>query len=125
MADVKKKMPQTETGGTSGTIERRERTTVSEMTHRSRYDSAVAEIVEQVRRLDRNEFEELLCWLADRELDELDAWDAKIADDSRPGGRLETVLNRVRKDIAEGNTKPLNEVLCTDSGSVIMVNTSG
>ncbi len=73
--------------------------------------AAVAAIVEQVRRLDRNELEELLRWLADRELDQLDAWDTKIADDSLPGGRLETVLTRVRKDIAEGNTKRLNEVL--------------
>ncbi len=60
--------------------------------------AAVVDIVEQVRRLDRNELQELLSWFADRELD---AWDAKLAEDSRPGGRLENVLNRVRIDIAK------------------------
>ncbi len=73
--------------------------------------AAVAEIVEQVRRLDRNELEELLGGLANRELEQLDDWDAQLAEDSRPGGRLEAVLSRVRKDIADGTTKPLDEVL--------------
>ncbi len=62
--------------------------------------AAVVEIVEQVRR-----------WLADRELDEMDAWDTKLADDSQPGGRLEAVLRRVRKDVAAGRTRQLDEVL--------------
>ncbi len=69
--------------------------------------AAVAEIVEQVRRLDRNELEELLSWLADRELDEMDAWDTKLAEDSQPGGRLGAVLRRVRKDVAAGRTRPV------------------
>ena len=63
--------------------------------------AAVAEIAEQIRRLDHNELQELFSWLADAELDEVDAWDAKIAEDSRLGGRLEAVLSRVRKDIAQ------------------------
>ncbi len=56
--------------------------------------TAVAEIVDQVRRLDRSQLEELLRWLAERELDELDAWDTKLAEDSQPSGRLEAVLSR-------------------------------
>ncbi len=73
--------------------------------------TAVAEIADQVRRLDRNQLQEFFDWLVDRELEEMDAWDTKLAEDSQPGGRLETVLSRVRKDIAEGNTRPLDEIL--------------
>ena len=57
------------------------------------------------------EREEFLSWLADFEIERADDWDKKIARDSQPGGRLERVLGRVRKDIAEGRTKPLDEVL--------------
>ncbi|MBM4047803.1 MAG: hypothetical protein FJ279_22085 [Planctomycetes bacterium] len=72
---------------------------------------AVERIVDEVKRLDRPELEELLGWLADRELSEMDAWDREIERDSQPGGRLSGVLRRVRKDIAEGRTKPLDEIL--------------
>ena len=43
--------------------------------------------------------------------DSSDAWDMEIARDSKPGGRLECVLERVRKDINEDRTKPLDEPL--------------
>ncbi len=69
--------------------------------------AAVAVIVEQVRRLDRNELEELLCWLADREIEEVDAWDRKLAEDSRPGGRLEGVVNRVRRTLRKEGQEDL------------------
>lgn len=68
-------------------------------------------IAEQVKALQEDEREEFLSWLADFEADHSDAWDREIARDSQPGGRLECVLERVRKDIAEGRTKPLDEVL--------------
>ena len=61
--------------------------------------------------LPHDEREEFLAWLADFEVGESDDWDKEISRDSQPGGRLETVLDRVRKDIAEGRTKPLDEVL--------------
>jgi hypothetical protein len=71
----------------------------------------VERIAEQVKALPDDEREEFLSWLADFEIERRDDWDEEIARDSQPGGRLERVLERVRKDIAEGRTKPLDEVL--------------
>ena len=61
--------------------------------------------------LREKEREELLSWLADYELAHPDRWDKDIERNSQPGGRLDTVLSRVRKDIAAGRTKPLDEVV--------------
>jgi len=71
----------------------------------------VKKIAEQVMALPQDEREEFLAWLADFEAGQSDDWDKEISLDAQPGGRLETVLDRVRKDIAEGRTKPLDEVL--------------
>lgn len=73
--------------------------------------ATVEKIADEVKRLDRREFEELLTWLADYELSEMDAWDREIERDSRPDGRLSAVMSRVRRDIGEGRTKPLDEIL--------------
>ena len=71
----------------------------------------VQHIVEQVKSLPDDEREEFLSWLADYQLEQSDAWDDEIAKDSRPCGRLSGVLDRVRRDIAEGRTQPLDEIL--------------
>ena len=71
----------------------------------------VGRIVDQVKQLRQDEYEELLDWLAERQASEMDVWDKELERDSRPGGRLQAVMNRVRKDIAAGRTKPLDEVL--------------
>ena len=71
----------------------------------------VEQIAEQVKSLPISEREEFLAWLADFELGQADAWDEEIARDSKPGGRMQNVLDRVRRDIAEGRTKPLGEVI--------------
>ena len=71
----------------------------------------VERIAEQVKALPEDEREEFLSWLAEFELEHADQWDKGLARDSRPGGRLEHVLKRVRRDIAEGRTKPLDEVV--------------
>ena len=71
----------------------------------------VDQIAEQVKSLLLSEREELLAWLADFELGQVDAWDEKIARDSQPGGRMQRVIDRVRGDIAQGRTKPLGEVI--------------
>ena len=70
----------------------------------------VKKIVEQVMALPQDEREDFLSWLADFEADRIDDWDKEIARNSQPGGRLEGVLERVHKDIAEGRTRPLDEV---------------
>jgi hypothetical protein len=71
----------------------------------------VEEIAEQVKALPDDEREEFLSWLVDFEIGHSDDWDKELARDAQPGGRLERVIERVRKDIAEGRTKPLDEIL--------------
>ncbi len=71
----------------------------------------VKKIAEQVKALPEEERDEFLSWLAEYELQHADDWDREIARDSQPGGRLDHVLKRVQKDIAEGKTKPLDEVI--------------
>ena len=71
----------------------------------------VEKIAEQVKALPENEREEFLSWLADFEIENADDWDNEIARDSQPGGGLSNILRRVRKDINEGRTNPLDEVL--------------
>jgi peptide subunit release factor 1 (eRF1) len=71
----------------------------------------VEQIAEQVKSLPLSEREELLAWLADFELGQVDAWDEEMARDSQPGGRMQRVIDRVRRDIAHGRTKPLGEVI--------------
>jgi len=71
----------------------------------------VEKIAAELSALEDAEMEELLAWLADFEAQRMDAWDQAIAADCRPGGRLEGLLARTRKDIAAGNTRPLDEIL--------------
>jgi hypothetical protein len=71
----------------------------------------VEQIAEQVKSLPLSEREELLAWLADFELGQVDAWDEEMARDSQPGGRMQRVIDRVRRDIAQGRTKLLGEVI--------------
>lgn len=73
--------------------------------------TVVERIVDQVKLLDREELEELFDRLADHELSEMDEWDKEIALDSRPNGRLASVIARAQEDIAAGRTKPLDEVI--------------
>ena len=73
--------------------------------------ATVENIAERVKGLPEREFDEFLSWLADYELKHSDQWDGQIERDSQPGGRLDTVLQRVHSDIAAGRAKPLNEVI--------------
>jgi hypothetical protein len=70
----------------------------------------VQRIAEQVKALSEDEREEFLSWLAEFELEHRGHWDKELARDSQPGGRLEHVLKRVRRDIAEGKTMPLGDI---------------
>ena len=71
----------------------------------------VEKLVDEVRSLPRAQFDEFLAWLAEYELQQRDDWDRQMERDSLPGGRLQDVIDRARKDIAAGRTKPLDEVL--------------
>lgn len=73
--------------------------------------TTVQKIAEEVKSLPDAELDEFLAWLADYELAHVDPWDKEMERDSLPGGRLDVVLNRVRRDIAAGRTKPLDEVI--------------
>jgi hypothetical protein len=80
-----------------------------------KYSTVMTAIVEkiagEVEALPERELDEFLSWLADYELAHPDRWDREIERDSQPGGRLDAVLTRVRRDIAAGRTKPLDEVI--------------
>jgi hypothetical protein len=69
--------------------------------------TAVEEIADEVRSLPKAELDEFLAWLAEYELQQSDEWDKEIQRDCQPGGRLQEVIDRARRDIAAGRTKPL------------------
>jgi hypothetical protein len=71
----------------------------------------VEKIAEQIRSLPRVQLDEFLVWLADYELQQSDQWDKEMEQDCLPGGRLQDVIDRARKDISAGRTKPLDEIL--------------
>ena len=73
--------------------------------------ATVEKIVDEVKALPTGEFDEFLSWLTDYELSHPDRWDQELERDSQAGGRLDSVLARVRGNIAAGRTKPLDEVL--------------
>ncbi len=74
-------------------------------------NATVQKIADEVRSLPAKELDEFLSWLAEYELAQRDTWDQQVARDSQPGGGLDTVLKRVRDDIAAGRTRPLDEVV--------------
>jgi hypothetical protein len=71
----------------------------------------VEKIAEEIRSLPRAQLEEFLAWLADYELQQSDQWDQEMRSDFLPGGRLQEMIDRARKDIAAGRTKPLDEII--------------
>jgi hypothetical protein len=73
--------------------------------------SKVRKIAEQVKALPQEELDEFLSWLADFELKHADDWDRQMEQDAQPGGKLDRFLKSVREDIAQGRTKPLDEIL--------------
>ena len=72
---------------------------------------AVEKLATEIRSLPPEEYDQFLSWLAEYQAEQMDDWDLEIERDSQPGGRLQGVLDRVRKDIAAGRTKPLDELL--------------
>ena len=74
-------------------------------------NTKVQQIAEQVKALPQVDREEFFAWLSDFQLLQSDDWDTQIAQDSLPGGRLSGVLERVKRDISEGRTKPIDEVI--------------
>ena len=73
--------------------------------------TAVERIVDEVRSLPRAQLDEFLGWLSEYELQQPDSWDEEMDRDSQPGGRLQDLMDRARRDIAAGRTKPLDEIL--------------
>jgi len=73
--------------------------------------ATVEKLAEQVKALPERELEEFLSWLSDYEQEHSDEWDKEIERDFQRGGRLSSILDRVRGDIAAGRTKPLGEII--------------
>lgn len=64
----------------------------------------VQKIAEQVKALPKEKLDEFLSWLAEFELESADRWDRALERDAQPGGRLDSVLRRVREDVAAGGS---------------------
>jgi len=73
--------------------------------------TSVEKLANEVRALPQEELDQFLSWLAQYQAEQMDDWDKQIERDFRPDGALQTVLDRVRQDIAAGRTKPLDEFL--------------
>ncbi len=56
-------------------------------------------LTEDIKSLEKRDFEEFLKWLSDYELSQMDDWDLEIKADSQKGGRLQPIIDRVRKNI--------------------------
>lgn len=69
--------------------------------------SSVVEIEQAITRLTREQFVELERWFAEqRSL----LWDRQIEEDAT-AGRLDALWAEAEKEIAEGKTRPLDELL--------------
>ena len=68
----------------------------------------VEHIADQVMSLPPSERARLVDWFFDQELGH-DSWDEQIAKDSQPGGRLEKILSKVRRDIEAKQTKTFSQ----------------
>ena len=68
---------------------------------------SVAEIQAEIEKLSRAEQRKLAQWFAELQAD---VWDAQIEEDVK-AGRLNHLIAQAEADIAEGRTKPLDEVL--------------
>ena len=73
--------------------------------------ATVEKLVGEICELSQEELDQFLSWLAQYQAEQMDQWDRQIERDSSPRGGLQSVLDRVRKDISAGRTKPLDEVL--------------
>lgn len=70
--------------------------------------STVVEIIDAVKQLDEKQKNEFLAKLAEIDFD--DAWDRQIDADAR-AGRLDFLWEEAKRDIKEGRTRPLDELL--------------
>ena len=70
--------------------------------------STVAEIIDAVKKLNDEAKGEFLEKLADVDFD--DEWDRQIEADAK-AGRLDFLWEEARKEIAEGRTRPLDDIL--------------
>ena len=73
--------------------------------------ASLEKLKNEIRSLLPDEFDKFLSWLAQYQAGQMDDWDREIERDSQTGGRLQNILDRVRKDIAAGRTIPLDEFL--------------
>jgi len=70
--------------------------------------STVPEIIDAVKQLDEEQKGQFLAKLADIDFD--DAWDRQMEADAK-AGRLDFLWDEAKREIAEGKTRPLDELL--------------
>ena len=73
--------------------------------------ASVEKPAKEVRALAPDERDQFLDWLAEFGAGQMDEWDREIERDASPGGRLQSLIDRARRDIAAGKTKPLDAIL--------------
>ncbi|MCX7049911.1 MAG: hypothetical protein NTX50_31070 [Candidatus Sumerlaeota bacterium] len=73
--------------------------------------ATVEKIMHEIEALPEAEFDHLLSSLAKYEAERMDDWDREIQQDALSGGRLQPLIERARRDISAGRTKPLDEIL--------------
>ena len=56
----------------------------------------VQKLVDEVKALPREQFDEFLAWLAEYEPQQPDDWDQQMERDALPGGRLQGVIDRAQ-----------------------------
>jgi dsDNA-binding SOS-regulon protein len=71
--------------------------------------SSLTEIEQAIATLPPEQFEELARWIAERRED---AWDRQFEADVK-AGRLDSAARQIEEDIANGRTRPLDEI-CRD-----------
>lgn len=74
-------------------------------------NNTVNNIVNQVKSLSKKEYNELLSWLSDYELKQMDKWDKEIENDLIENDNLNRLIKKAEEDIEKGRTKSLDEVL--------------
>ncbi len=74
-------------------------------------NNKVKKLTEDVKTLEKQDLEEFINWLSDNEVSQMDEWDLEMKADSQEGGRLQPIIDKVRKDISENKVKPLDEFL--------------
>jgi hypothetical protein len=75
--------------------------------------SKVEQIESEIAKLPPQDVRQVSRWLQEYEAE---LWDRELERDARPGGPLDQLAQQARKEIAAGDTQPLDEFIGSGSG---------